>query len=114
MKVALGGGTPVTLGSVSVPSTGWPPVPASAMVDDGTSLYWTQGNPLKSAAGDPYSTDVMKVPLTGGTPTVVIPLQADLMQVTQADVFDVHNSIAVDASSVIWLRSDGTIRKVPK
>jgi hypothetical protein len=83
MKVALGGGAVTTLATRSGD-------PANVAVDD-TSVYWTE-----QTAGA-----VMRVPLTGGTPSVVT---------TANSPWD----IALDATNVYWTSTVDGVMKAPK
>jgi hypothetical protein len=83
MKVALDGGTPVTLASSS-----------GAIAVDSTSIYWTSA---RMGANDGT---VMKVALGGGTP------------VTLASGQDTPISIAVDATSLYWTNTSGSVMKL--
>lgn len=78
MKVALGGGTPVTLASDKL---------ARDIAIDASSVYWTSGDTTANTIGHG---GVMKVPLGGGTPVTLASDQVG------------PSSIAVDPASVYW------------
>jgi sugar lactone lactonase YvrE len=61
---------------------------------DATSVYWTEGT-----GGLPFDSRVMKVPLAGGTPTVLASGQ------------DYPEGIAIDGSNVYWSTVGGAIMK---
>jgi hypothetical protein len=85
MKVSTTGGTPIPLAS-------FPDVlSAIAIAADATNVYWIMGGP---------SGAVMKIPVTGGTPVTLASAQA------------YPQRIAVDATSVYWTTSDGTLMKL--
>ena len=85
MKVAIGGGAPVTLAS----GLDWP----LGVASDGASVYWIEG--ITSSAL------LKKVPVGGGSPTVVASVAAGG-----------SSSVAVDAQRIYWVDSAG-IKSVP-
>src|SRR5882724_9779768 len=78
MRIALAGGAPEKLTDGVNPHT---------IVLDDTSVYWTD---FVAATGD-----IMKMPLDGGTPVVVVDGQNN------------PHGLAVDQSSVYWTNFDG-------
>ena len=103
-----------TLGTVmsvpvgGVPDGGAPTTLASgqklpyAVTVDSTSVYWTN---FGTSAGSYKDYSVMKVALGGGTPATL----ASGYAVSSNDAF----GIAVDANSVYWTNSNGTVMSVP-
>jgi hypothetical protein len=65
-------------------------------VVDAASVYW-----IATSGVIPFDGTVMKMPLTGGAPTVLASGQ------------DYPEGIAVDGSSVYWATIDGSIRRTP-
>jgi hypothetical protein len=88
-KVAVGGGTPITLAPLAPGPNGGP----RAMAVDSTSVYWATGDA------------VMTVPIGGGTPRTLAAGQSS------------PQGIAVDAANVYWVNSgtsgDGSVMKIP-
>ncbi len=64
---------------------------------DATSVYWT---------AYPGTATVMKVPLSGGTPST-------LAAGATGAYLDFPEGIAVDATDAYWLEQIGTVMKVP-
>jgi hypothetical protein len=99
-KVPLGGGTVKTLAQGSYGS-------GRSIAVDASSVYWTTS---ARAAGDWRDGTVMKVPIEGGSPTVLASAQAT------------PRSIAVDSTSVYWTTAatpaggyaDGGVMKAPR
>jgi hypothetical protein len=89
MKAAKGGGPAITLASP-------PPIlPNAGIAVDGTNVYWSSGPPGASSG-------VSKVPLDGGTPTLV----AEVMST-------VPGPIAVDDANIYYADGSGMVLKVP-
>ena len=86
MKVALAGGTPVTLATSAN---------ATAIAIDGTDVYWA------TLAFDTPST-IAKVPIAGGT------------AVTLASGLQTVEGIAVDATNIYWTEDGVGVEKTPK
>jgi hypothetical protein len=89
MKVPVGGGTPTTLASGQNPLGESPP---AGIVVDSTNVYWVNAVGSNNASQGA----VMKVPIVGGTPTV--------LAAGQVGVY----AVAVDATSAYWPTANGS------
>jgi len=99
MKVPKAGGLPVTL------ATGDLTLSKHGVAVNSTDVYWAEFNYACAGTDQPCNPGlgrVMRVPVGGGTPSVVASRQSGA------------NSIALDATHVYWTSyNDGTVMKVP-
>ena len=89
MKAAKGGGPAITLVSQG------PILPNAGIAVDATNVYWASGPPAGSSG-------LSKVPLDGGTPTVVAAVMSSA-----------PGPIAIDDASIYYADGSGTVLKVP-